>query len=245
MRGEVRLTAAREADRPAIGHKTWQAESPDDRRGRTHCSSLPACPRTTSLRLALCPSLRVSSFSFVLQRAHLPAFHSHFLTAHNTQFHRSASCSNVLTCLRSIAIFSLHTIQVHRSASCSNVLTCLHSIAIFSLHTIQALCFSIFFLWITFSSVFLTAHKYRHCVSQIFLRITFFFCLSHHGTFSRAKIPDPDDDDGFKLFPSPLCLTQHLQLHPNPRDWKDDSTALLMDLFEENGQFQHNRASNG
>jgi hypothetical protein len=30
-----------------------------------------------------------------------------------------------------------------------------------------------------------------------------------------------------------LCLTQRLQLHANPRDWKDDSTALLMDLFEE------------
>jgi hypothetical protein len=30
-----------------------------------------------------------------------------------------------------------------------------------------------------------------------------------------------------------LCLTQHLQLHANPRDWKHDSTALLMDLFEE------------
>ncbi len=46
---------------------------------------LPACPRTVALRLALCPSLsRVSSFTFVLTRAHLPAFHSHFLTAHNT-----------------------------------------------------------------------------------------------------------------------------------------------------------------
>jgi len=118
----------------------------------------------------------------VLQRAHLPAFHSHFLTAHNTQFHCSPSCFSVLTCL--------------------------HSIAIFSLHTIQALCFSIFSL--------------NHI----------FFCLSHHGTFSRAKFPDPDDD-GFKLFPCPSCLTQHLQLHANPRDWKDDSTALLMDLFEE------------
>jgi hypothetical protein len=76
---------------------------------------LPACPRTAALRLALCPSLlRVSSFTFVLQRAHLPAFHSHFLTAHNTQFHRSPSCFSVLTCLDSIDIYSLHTIQVHR-----------------------------------------------------------------------------------------------------------------------------------
>jgi hypothetical protein len=31
-----------------------------------------------------------------------------------------------------------------------------------------------------------------------------------------------------------LSLTQHLQLHPNPREiGKDDSTTLLMDLFEE------------
>jgi hypothetical protein len=28
MRKEARQTAAREADRPAIGHKTWQAENP-------------------------------------------------------------------------------------------------------------------------------------------------------------------------------------------------------------------------
>jgi hypothetical protein len=46
-----------------------------------------------------------------------------------------------------------------------------------------------------------------------------FFCLSHHGTVSRAKFPVPDDD-GFKLFTShcSLCLTQHFQLHPNPRE---------------------------
>ncbi|CAN5965507.1 unnamed protein product [Sphagnum jensenii] len=87
MREEVRPTAAREADRPAIG---WAA--PGRRRPAT-VAPLPACPRTASLRLAFCPSLRVSSFSFVLQRAHLPAFHSHFLTAHNTQFHRSPSRS--------------------------------------------------------------------------------------------------------------------------------------------------------
>jgi len=46
---------------------------------------LPACPRTEALRLALCPCLsRVSPFTVVLTRAHLPAFHSHLLTAHNT-----------------------------------------------------------------------------------------------------------------------------------------------------------------
>jgi len=48
-------------------------------------SPLPACQRTAALRLAICPSLsRVSPFTFVLTRAHLPAFHSHFLTAQST-----------------------------------------------------------------------------------------------------------------------------------------------------------------
>jgi len=91
MREEARQTAAREADRPAIGHKTWQAENPDvllaapGRRLPAIVAPLPACPRTAALRLTLCPSLsRVSPFTFVLTRAHLPAFHSHFLTAHKT-----------------------------------------------------------------------------------------------------------------------------------------------------------------
>ncbi len=90
MREEARQTAAREADRPAIGHKTWQTENPDVQLGRTRfgsvaLGSVPACPRTAALYLALCPYLsRVSLFTFILTRAHLPAFHSHFLTAHNT-----------------------------------------------------------------------------------------------------------------------------------------------------------------
>jgi hypothetical protein len=80
---------AQEADLPAVSHKTWQAGIPDILLGRTRhpatVAPLPACPRTAALRLALCPSLsRVSPFTFVLSRAHLPAFHSHFLTAHNT-----------------------------------------------------------------------------------------------------------------------------------------------------------------
>jgi hypothetical protein len=86
----VRPTTAREADRPAIGTKpgrqnipTIDSAAPGRHRPAT-VSPIPACPRTAALRLALCPSLRVSSFSFVLQLAHLPAFHSHFLTAHNT-----------------------------------------------------------------------------------------------------------------------------------------------------------------
>ncbi len=58
-------------------------------------------------------------------------------------FHRSPSCSPVLTCLHSIAIFSLHTIQ----ALCfSNFFFESHFLLSFSVHTIQALCFSIFFL---------------------------------------------------------------------------------------------------
>ncbi len=116
---ELRQTAAGEPDRPAIGHKTWQAENPDALLGRTrptsacHCSSLPACPRSAALRLALCPSLsRVSWFTFVLQRAHLPAFHSHFFTAHNTS-----------------TVFLNCFFQSHFLLS-------------FSLHIIQALCFS-------------------------------------------------------------------------------------------------------
>jgi hypothetical protein len=99
---------------------------------------LPACPRTAALRLGLCPSLsRVSPFTFVLTRAHVPAFHSHFLTAHKT---------GTLFELRFLLSFS-------------------------------------------------------------------------PGTVSRAKFPVPDDD-GFKLFTSlcSLCLTQHFQLHPNPRE---------------------------
>jgi hypothetical protein len=111
----ARPTAAREADRPPSGHKTWQAENPDDRLGRTrptsacHCSSLPACPRTAALRSALCPSLRVSSFSFVL------------------------------ACLPPITIFSLHAIQ----ALCfSKNFFESHFLLSFSLHTIQAPCFS-------------------------------------------------------------------------------------------------------
>jgi len=61
-----------------------------------------------------------------------------------------------------------------------------------------------------------------------------FFCLSHHGTVSRAKFPVPDDD-GFKLFTSLVDCASHstsssTQIQEN---CKDDSTALLMDLFEE------------
>jgi hypothetical protein len=58
-------------------------------------ATLPACPRTAALRLALCPSLsRVSSFTFVLARAHLPAFHSHFLNC--SQYGHCVSQNNSL-----------------------------------------------------------------------------------------------------------------------------------------------------
>jgi hypothetical protein len=74
--------AAREADPPTISHKTSQAENPDVLLGRTRPAvgaPFPACPRTAVLRLALWPILsRVSSFTFVLTRAHLPAFHTIF-----------------------------------------------------------------------------------------------------------------------------------------------------------------------
>jgi len=63
---------------PRSATKPGRAENPDVLLGRTRPTSaatlvpLPACPRTAALRLALCPSLsRVSSFTFVLQRAHL------------------------------------------------------------------------------------------------------------------------------------------------------------------------------
>ncbi len=125
---------------------------------------LPACPRTAALRLALCSSLsRVSPFTFVLP-----------------------------------------------------VLTCLHSVAIFSLHTIQ----------------------YRHCVSQKNSLNHIFFCLSHHGTVSRAKFPSflslmmMGSSSSLPLF----NIVPHTAPPAPPkskRDWKNDSTALLMDLFEE------------
>jgi hypothetical protein len=83
MKEEARQTAVREAGLPAISHKTWQAENPDVRLGRTrhisacHCISPSGLPTNCGARSALCPSLsRVSPLTFVLTRAHLPAFHS-------------------------------------------------------------------------------------------------------------------------------------------------------------------------
>jgi hypothetical protein len=83
MKEEALQTAVREADLPAISHKTWQAENPDVRLGRTrqtsacHCISPSGLPTNCGARSALCPSLsRVSPLTFVLTRAHLPAFHS-------------------------------------------------------------------------------------------------------------------------------------------------------------------------
>jgi hypothetical protein len=68
-REEVRSTAAREADRPAIGHKTWQAENPDDRFGRTrptsacHCSSPCRLPTNCGAPFSTLPD----STSFIVQ----------------------------------------------------------------------------------------------------------------------------------------------------------------------------------
>jgi hypothetical protein len=75
--------AVREADLPTISHKTWQAENPDVLLGRSRpavVAPFPVCSRTAAPFSTL---PRVSSFTFVLTRAHLPALHSHFLTAYN------------------------------------------------------------------------------------------------------------------------------------------------------------------
>jgi hypothetical protein len=102
------------------------------RRPPATVAPLPACPRTAALCLALCPSLRVSSFSFVLQRAHLPAFHSHFLTAHNT-----GSPFTFVLQHAHLPAFHSHFLSAHSTGSV----------------------FLKKILWITFSSVFLTAHN--------------------------------------------------------------------------------------
>jgi hypothetical protein len=54
MKEETKVTAAREADLPAIFHKTLQADNPDRRLPAT-VAPLLACPGTALLRLALCP----------------------------------------------------------------------------------------------------------------------------------------------------------------------------------------------
>ncbi len=151
----MRQTAAREPDRPAIGHKTWQAENPDVLLGRTRPTSACVCSSPSGL-----PTNCGAPFS---------------------------------TLPESLTSFS--------------VLTCLHSIAIFSLYTIPAVCFSIFSLNHIF---FCLSHctQYKHCVSQKKSLNPIFFGLSDHGTFSRAKFPDPDDD-GFKLFTSLVHCASH------------------------------------
>ncbi len=123
---------------------------------------LPACPRTSALHLALCPSpSRVSPFTFVLTRAHLPAFHSHyFLTAHNTQ----ALC------------FSKKFFESHFLLSCS---------------------------------------PWNRLKSQV-------SCPWWWWVQSSSSLP--------------LFIVPHTALPAPPkckRDWKNDSTALSMDLFEE------------
>jgi hypothetical protein len=61
MKEVVRQTASREADLPAIFHKTWQAENPDFLLYFLLCR----------IRLALCPSL--SPFTLVLAHLCSPA----------------------------------------------------------------------------------------------------------------------------------------------------------------------------
>jgi hypothetical protein len=75
------------------------------------------------------------------------------------------------------------------------VLNRLHSIAIFSVHTIQALCFSNFF----FDSYFLLSlSPWNRLKSQVSCPRWWWVQALH--------------------FPCSLCLTQHLQLPPNPRE---------------------------
>jgi hypothetical protein len=77
----------READLPTISHKTWQAEHPDVLLGRTrrtsacHCSSPSGLPTNCGAPFSALPE-SLTSFTVHL-RAHLPAFQSQILTAHN------------------------------------------------------------------------------------------------------------------------------------------------------------------
>jgi len=76
---------AREAELPTMSHKTWQAENLDVLLGRTRLATVapfPACPRTAVLRFSTLPE-SLTSFTVHL-RPHTSAFHSHFLSAHNT-----------------------------------------------------------------------------------------------------------------------------------------------------------------
>jgi len=87
MKEEARQIAVREVDPPAINHKTWQAENPDVLLGRTrytyacHGSSPSGLSTNCGVPFSTLPE-SLTSFTVHL-RAHLPAFHSHFLTAHN------------------------------------------------------------------------------------------------------------------------------------------------------------------
>jgi len=91
------------------------------------------------------------------------------------------------------------------------VFTRLHSIAIFSVHTIRAFCFSNFF----FESHFLLPFSpWNRLKSQV---------SCPRWWWVQAL-----------YFPYSLCLTQHLQLHPNPREiGKTIVQHFLMDLLEE------------
>jgi hypothetical protein len=72
MREEARQTAAREADRPVIGHKTWQAENPDVLLGRTrptsasHCSSPSGLPTNCGAPFSTLPE-SLTSFTVHLR----------------------------------------------------------------------------------------------------------------------------------------------------------------------------------
>ncbi len=81
----ARSRSARDQPQKLSGRKSRRSTRPHLARLPGTVAPLPACPRTEALRLTLCPCLsRVSPFTVVLTRGHLPAFHSHLLTAHNT-----------------------------------------------------------------------------------------------------------------------------------------------------------------
>ncbi len=205
----MRPTASRGADRPAIGHKpgrqkisTIGSAAPGRRRPAT-VAPLPACPRTAALRLELRPSSGVSSFSYVLQRAHLPAFHSHFLAAHNT----GSPFTFVLQCAH-LPAFHGHFLTAHNTGTPFTFvlqrahLPAFHSCTQYRHRVSQKNSLNPIFFCLSHCT------QCRHRVSQKNSLNHIFFCLSHHGTVSRARFPVPDND-GFKLFTSLVHCASH------------------------------------
>ncbi len=116
------------------------------------------------------------------------------------------------------------------------MLNALHHLKEFSTEKMSTL-FSIFFFFHNFSSHNISG-KFSQNFHMFLTQKLFFFCLSHHGTVSRAKFPSflslmmMGSSSSLPLF----NIVPHTAPPAPPkskRDWKNDSTALLMDLFEE------------